>query len=236
MRMRADDECQLWCQKRVWDLEKVSICFDLKGFPNAFQAYDEGSIPFTRSSAFQIFLYIPITTIILDFWRRLGVDTSNKTSNISSNSLRMPDFLTRRNGTWHFARRVPVEFARSRSARCHQAFDSNSRSRAIALAVAPRGWPRNSTRSSKLLEGSVGREHTRSNLTLRGCPSRARAMGFEYIEYDQLLQQPPKPAWSAWKRSSRRGWPMTTAPAALLGTEKTAGVQGVGDYSRNTRP
>ena len=23
----------------------------------------------------------------------------------------MPDFLTRRNGTWHFARRVPVEFA-----------------------------------------------------------------------------------------------------------------------------
>jgi hypothetical protein len=23
----------------------------------------------------------------------------------------MPDFLTRRNGTWHFARRVPIEFA-----------------------------------------------------------------------------------------------------------------------------
>jgi hypothetical protein len=23
----------------------------------------------------------------------------------------MPDFLTRRNGTWHFVRRVPVEFA-----------------------------------------------------------------------------------------------------------------------------
>jgi hypothetical protein len=24
----------------------------------------------------------------------------------------MPDFLTRRNGTWHFARRVPIEFAK----------------------------------------------------------------------------------------------------------------------------
>ncbi len=23
----------------------------------------------------------------------------------------MPDFLTRRNGTWHFVRRVPIEFA-----------------------------------------------------------------------------------------------------------------------------
>lgn len=39
---------------------------------------------------------------------------SNNASTQSSNTFRnsTPDFLTRRCGTWHFVRRVPVEFAR----------------------------------------------------------------------------------------------------------------------------
>ena len=37
---------------------------------------------------------------------------ANKTYNISSNrEVSHADFLTRRNGSWHFVRRVPTEFA-----------------------------------------------------------------------------------------------------------------------------
>src|SRR5258708_3498332 len=42
-----------------------------------------------------------------------GDSTSEVPRTVSSGQkiVRMPDFLTRRNGTWHFARRVPTEFA-----------------------------------------------------------------------------------------------------------------------------
>jgi hypothetical protein len=50
----------------------------------------------------------------IDFPAQLANYLCNNASNKSSNTFRnsMPDFLTRRCGTWHFVRRVPVEFER----------------------------------------------------------------------------------------------------------------------------
>ena len=58
------------------------------------------------------------------FWlERTSNISSNKTSN---NRASMPDFLTRRNGSWHFARRVPTEFAHLDRRRSREAFDEDS--------------------------------------------------------------------------------------------------------------
>lgn len=104
----------------------------------------------------------------------------------------MPDFLTRRNGTWHFVRRVPIEFAEldargvvRHSTRIKIAYDRSGRR---ASRVAEKfneqleifwkglsdGKPRGTLNSY---------EHTRL---------RARALGFEYIDNDRLLLQAPE--------------------------------------------
>src|SRR3954471_11106727 len=98
----------------------------------------------------------------------------------------MPDFLTRRNGTWHFVRRVPIEFV---------AFD-------------PRGVIRHSTkvrvgadRTGRRAARIADRLNTelesywhqlagdRSDDAAKGYDNarrRARSLGFEYIESDQV--------------------------------------------------
>jgi integrase len=104
----------------------------------------------------------------------------------------MPDFLTRRNGTWHFARRVPKEFAE----------------------LGPRGVVKHSTRI-KIADDRAGRRAARVaekfNAELEqfwrglsgGKPkvelsnyeaarARARALGFEYVENEQLVSQGPE--------------------------------------------
>ncbi len=43
---------------------------------------------------------------------RFGVDVKQNVQHFVQHGLRsMAEFLTRRNGTWHFVRRVPYEFA-----------------------------------------------------------------------------------------------------------------------------
>jgi hypothetical protein len=62
----------------------------------------------------------------------------------------MPDFLTRRNGTWHFVRRVPTEFASfdrrgiiKHSTRVRVASDRAGRRAArVADRKKSRSWPR----------------------------------------------------------------------------------------------
>ena len=102
----------------------------------------------------------------------------------------MTDFLTRRNGTWHFVRRVPAEFS----------------------AVDRRGIVRHSTRV-KIADDRTGRRAARIALTLneelerfwRSLASgqasadsnsyddarrRARVLGFDFVENSQLIMQP----------------------------------------------
>jgi len=133
----------------------------------------------------------------------------------------MPDFLTRRNGTWHFVRRVPIEFAQ---------FD-------------PRGIIRHSTRI-KIASDRAGRRAARVadkfNEQLEifwkglsdGKPRetltsydqarrRARALGFEYIENDQLLFQPTQARLERLEALVANGLSNDAgARAALLGTQK----------------
>jgi integrase len=102
----------------------------------------------------------------------------------------MPDFLTRRNGTWHFARRVPIEFARvdprgvvKHSTRVRIGSDRAGR-RAARIAERfnvelERYWNRLSKGNSA--DNATGYEEARR---------KARALGFEYHENEQLLEQP----------------------------------------------
>src|ERR1700744_2271484 len=102
----------------------------------------------------------------------------------------MSDFLTRRDGTWHFVRRVPVEFS----------------------TLDPRGIVRHSTRV-KIADDRVGRRAARGALTLNQelerfwkslakgqadadlnrydeVRRRARALGYDYIPNEELIVLP----------------------------------------------
>ncbi|WP_047308839.1 tyrosine-type recombinase/integrase [Rhodopseudomonas palustris] len=133
----------------------------------------------------------------------------------------MSDFLTRRNGTWHFQRRVPKEYA----------------------SLDPRGVIRHSTKI-KIAEDRAGRRAgvvaDRLNKELeaywRGLASgrpkeeltsytaarqRARSLGFDYIDNAALLQQPFEVQLARVEALGQNGAvndPITRA--ALLGTAK----------------
>lgn len=134
----------------------------------------------------------------------------------------MPDFLTRRNGTWHFVRRVPMEFA----------------------ALDPRGIVRHSTRIP-IASDRTGRraarvadklnealEHSwqelaghRSHATnsYEAVRRRARSHGFEYIENEQLVMRPAKRRLDRTEALVFKGLAGDTgARAALLGTDAAA--------------
>src|ERR1043165_8188762 len=133
----------------------------------------------------------------------------------------MPDFLTRRDGTWHFVRRVPQEFAR---------YDA-------------RGIVRHSTKV-KVRDDRTGRRATRvaeklnSELeafwmaSVQG-PAKeqaarydaarhfARTLGFEYVESDRLVQSPNEQRLERLETLvSKRVADKPVARMAVLGTEK----------------
>jgi hypothetical protein len=81
--------------------------------PKPFQAEYEGPIPFTHSNPSQIFPEIPVVGYFIDLIARARgrqYQTKRPTKRPTF-SLSSPDYLTRRNGNWHFVRRVPIEFA-----------------------------------------------------------------------------------------------------------------------------
>jgi hypothetical protein len=132
----------------------------------------------------------------------------------------MPDFLTRRHGTWHFVRRVPIEFSR---------FDKRgviNHSTRIKI-IDDRAGRRNARVAQKLNQElemfwvglSTGRRgHLNSYEEAR---QRAKTLGFDYVENDQLLHQPTEArlerleALIAQRITNDAG-----ARAGLLGTEK----------------
>jgi integrase len=133
----------------------------------------------------------------------------------------MPDFLTRRHHTWHFVRRVPTEFA----------------------TLDPRGVIKHSTRI-KIADDRAGRRAARVAEELNeqlevfwkglsdGKPvgqlnsyesarRRARALGFDYVENEQLLRQRPEARLERLEALVAKGLANDAgARAALLGTKK----------------
>jgi integrase len=133
----------------------------------------------------------------------------------------MPEFLTRRNGTWHFVRRVPFEFAE----------------------VDPRRIVRHSTRI-RITHDPVGRRaarvaekfNERLELTWRDLALgesqakftryedarlRARLLGYEYLENAALLERPSEARLERLEALVAKGVANDpNARAALLGTEK----------------
>ena len=131
----------------------------------------------------------------------------------------MPDFLTRRNGTWHFVRRVPLEFSQ---------FDKRGIVRhSTKVRVSSDRTGRRAVRVAEKLNHEL--ESFWSQCVRAADPTaasydevrkRARSLGFEYIENSQLMSM------SAEKRLERlealitaRLENDTTARASLLGTQ-----------------
>jgi hypothetical protein len=133
----------------------------------------------------------------------------------------VPDFLTRRHGTWHFFRRVPAEFTAfdrrgiiRHSTKVRVADDRNGRR---ASRVAQKFNEQLESFWCSVAHGLQGGQLSRYEAARR----RARTLGFDYIENDQLVASPPQ------KRLERPEALVAksvaddlTARAALLGTEK----------------
>lgn len=132
----------------------------------------------------------------------------------------MPDFLTRRYGMWHFVRRVPLEFAAldrrgivRHSTRVPVSADRTGR-RAIRVAM----------RLNAELEAHWHQlAGDRSDDAMKGYDEarrRARSLGFEYADGEQILAFP-------WEKRMERIEALLTrglendrgARAALLGTQ-----------------
>ncbi len=133
----------------------------------------------------------------------------------------MPDFLTRRNGTWHFVRRVPVEFARLDS----RGIIKHSTRIKIAYDRAGRRAARVAEQFNEQLEIFwKGLSDGKPRATLNSYEHvrlRARALGFEYIENDRLIQQPTEARLERLEALVTKGLANDAgARAALLGTQK----------------
>jgi integrase len=131
----------------------------------------------------------------------------------------MPDFLTRRNGTWHFVRRVPAEFSefdkRGIVRHSTKVRVSTDRTGRTAVRVAER---LNSELEAFWLQCTDRTDpHAGSYEAVR---RRARSLGFEYMENSQLLSFTNEQRWErlqALVLSSLEN--DAAARAALLGTQ-----------------
>ena len=133
----------------------------------------------------------------------------------------MPDFLTRRNNTWHFVRRVPNEFAQldTRGVVKHSTRIkiANDRAGRRAARIAERLNEELELFWKGLCGGRPKEQLTSYDLARR----RARALGFEYVENEQLLQQQPDTRLERLEALVAKGLANDSgARAALLGTEK----------------
>jgi hypothetical protein len=133
----------------------------------------------------------------------------------------MPDFLTRRCGTWHFVRRVPVEFAHFDERRVVK----HSTKVRIAQDRTGRRAARVADKLNEELElywKALANGHSTADLSrYDDARHRARSLGFEYIENSQLLMQPPEQRLDRLETLVGRGIANDAgARAALLGTEK----------------
>jgi site-specific recombinase XerD len=133
----------------------------------------------------------------------------------------MPDFLTRRNGTWHFVRRVPVEFenldTRGIIKHSTRVRISDDRAGRRAARVAEK-----LNAQLELFWKGLSDGHKREHLTSYDAAlRRARSLGFDYVEGDVLLRQPPEARLERLEALVQHGLVNDAAArAALLGAQK----------------
>jgi site-specific recombinase XerD len=133
----------------------------------------------------------------------------------------MPEFLTRRNGTWHFVRRVPFEFAEvdrrrivRHSTRIRITHDPVGRR---AARVAEKFNERLELTWKDLALGQSRAEFTR----YEDVRQRARLLGYEYLDNAILLERPSEARLERLEALVAKGVVNdASARAALLGTEK----------------
>jgi integrase len=133
----------------------------------------------------------------------------------------MPEFLTRRNDTWHFVRRVPLEFADidprrivRHSTRIRIAHDPVGRR---AARVAEKFNERLELTWKDLALGQSRAESTR----YEEARQHARILGYEYLENAILLEKPFEARVERLEALIAKGMINdANARAALLGTEK----------------
>ncbi|WP_229173529.1 hypothetical protein [Bradyrhizobium ivorense] len=102
----------------------------------------------------------------------------------------MPDFLTRRNGTWHFARRVPIEFAhldRRGVIRHSTKIRIASDRAAVRASRVAEKFNAGLEQHWRALADSDSRDALNSYDEAR---RRARQLGFDYVENAQLVAAP----------------------------------------------
>lgn len=133
----------------------------------------------------------------------------------------MPDFLTRRDGTWHFVRRVPQEFARvdARGIIRHSTKVRVRDDRTVrrAMRVAERFNTELEAFWTAAVHGPAREQAARYDAA-RHC---ARTLGFEYVENDQLLRFPIERLLERLETLvGKRIAEQPVARAAVLGTER----------------
>src|SRR5260370_33397841 len=103
----------------------------------------------------------------------------------------MRDFLTRRNGTWHFARRVPTEFAyldRRGVVRHSTKIRIASDGAAVRASRVAEKFNSSLEQHWRVLADSDSKASVDSYNEAR---RRAHQLGFDYIENAQLVAGPP---------------------------------------------
>jgi len=138
----------------------------------------------------------------------------------------MPDFLTRRNGTWQFVRRVPVEFA---------AFDRRGVIRhSTKVRVASDRTGRRAARVADRLNAALEAywhqlAGDRSDDTARGYDDarrRAQSLGFDYSDSAEIVSLPILKSLERLETLFLRNLENDSgARAALLGTQPRPSFQ-----------
>jgi integrase len=136
----------------------------------------------------------------------------------------MTDFLTRRNGTWHFVRRVPTEFS---------AVDRRGIVRhSTKIKIADDRLGRRAARVAQTLNDELerfwrslaGEQHVTNSNAYDQARNRARSLGFDFIENNQLLLQPIERILERLETLVERGLVNDAgARKAVLGTAERTG-------------
>ncbi len=133
----------------------------------------------------------------------------------------MGDFLTRRNGTWTFVRRVPAEFAKFDrrgivflSTRIRVAEDRNGRRAALIAAKLNADLEATWQAAALCRSGDVTKRYEVTR-------QFARTLGFDYVESEQLVQSPLEKVLERLEALVGKGVAdKPVARAAVLGTER----------------
>lgn len=137
----------------------------------------------------------------------------------------MPEYLTKRNGYWQFARRVPLEFSDldTRGVIKHStkvAVDDDKRGiRASRVANAM------NRELEAYWRGLVEGKAEEATQRYAGARRRARVLGFDYIETSELADRPTDELLQRFEKLAKGLTEDKSARAALLGYEQRPAIK-----------